>query len=88
MPMLSIVTHLTLIDTYRLATKIAIFSKHVIKAAETIRLSLTHNVPLTAQLLIAVKACKVLHMPSSSLRFRAFIRKNNLIGERKGKNLC
>jgi hypothetical protein len=75
MPMLTIVTHLTLVDTDRLTTKVTIFGEHVIKASETIRLSLSHYVPLTAQLLVAIETCKMFHMPSSSLRFRTFIRK-------------
>jgi hypothetical protein len=86
MPMLTIVTHLTLVDTYSFTTKVTIFGEHVIKASETIRLSIAHYVPLTAQLLVAIETCKMFHMPSSSLRFRTFVCENYLFLFRGEKN--
>lgn len=86
MPVLAVMTHLTLIDTNRLAAVIAVLGKHVIEASETIWLALSHDVSLAAQLLVAVEACKVLHVPGSTLSFRALIGKNYL-NDRNGKDM-
>jgi hypothetical protein len=84
MPVLAIMTHLTLVNANRLATVIAILSKHVVEAAQTVRLAFSHDVSLTAQLLVAVEAGKVLHVPSAALSFRAFVGQNYL-NDKMGK---
>jgi hypothetical protein len=81
MPMLSVMTHLTLIHTDGLATIVAVLRKHVVETAETVRLALSHNVSLTAQLFIAVKARKMFHVPSSTLSLGTLIGKNYLNDE-------
>jgi hypothetical protein len=78
MPMLAIMTHLTLVHTNRFSTIIAILGKHVIEASETIRFAFSHDVSLTAQLLIAIEACKMAHVPRTTLSFCAFISQNYL----------
>lgn len=44
-PVLAVVTHLTLIDTDRLAAIVTVLGEHGVKAAQTIRFSVSHNVP-------------------------------------------
>ena len=73
MPVLTIMAHLTLIHSNYLATVVTVLGKHGIKTAEAVGLALAHYLALTAQLMIALKAGKMLHVPGSSLRFGAFI---------------
>lgn len=73
--------HLTLVHADGLAAIIAVLGEHVVEAPETIRLALSHDVSLAAQLLIAIEACKVLHVPSPTLSFRALIGQNYLNGK-------
>jgi hypothetical protein len=84
--MLSVMTHLTLIDTNWFSTIIAIFGKHIIETSQTIRFALTHYITLTTELLIAIETCKMFHVPRSTLSLGTFIGKNDLNGGKKTKN--
>lgn len=76
--MLSIMTHLALIDADRLAAIVAVLGEHVVEASQAVRLALAHDVALAAELLIAVEAGKVLHVPRPALSFRALVGENYL----------
>lgn len=73
MPVLAVVTHLTLIHTDGLATVVTVLSEHRVEAEQTIRFALSHYITLTAQLLLALLTRKVVHMPGTSFRLGAFI---------------
>lgn len=83
MPVLAIVAHLTLIHTNGLAAVVTVLGEHRVEAEQTIRFALAHYVTLTAQLLLALLARKVVHMPGTSFRLGAFIGEDYL---RRGEN--
>lgn len=88
MPVLTVVAHLTLVHSDGLAAVIAVLGEHVVEASETVRLALSHDVSLTAQLLIAVEACEVLHVPRSTLSLGALVGQNYLNERRKMGKIC
>lgn len=73
MPMLAIVAHLALIHTNDLAAVVTVLGEHGVKAAQAIRLALAHYIPLAAQLMLALLAGEVLHVPGATLGLRALI---------------
>jgi len=78
MPVLAIVTHLSLVNANGLATIIAILGKHCIKTEQAIGFPLPHNVPLSTQLFVTLVAGKVIHVPGTSLCLSALVCQNNL----------
>jgi hypothetical protein len=88
MPVLAVMAHLALIDTDGLAAIVAVLGEHVVEAAETVRLALSHDVALAAELLIAVEACKVLHVPRTTLGLGALIGQDNLDRAREMEKIC
>lgn len=86
MPMLAVMTHLSLIHTNGFSTKITVLGKHGIEAKQTIRLTLAHNIALAAQLLFTFMTGKMIHMPGTSFSFGAFISQDNLRKKKKKKH--
>jgi hypothetical protein len=68
----------TLVNADGLTTGVAIFGKHAVKAGETVRPSIPHDVSMGSQLQIALVAGKVLHVPGPTLGLGALIRKYDL----------
>ena len=77
-PFTLIVNKLTLINSDGLSTSITILSKHAVKAAQTVRPALSHDVPLASQVSVALETREVLHVPGPTLRLRALVRENDL----------
>lgn len=88
MPVLAVVTHLALVDADGFSAIVAVLGEHVVEAAETVRLALPHDIALTAQLLIAIEACKVLHVPRSTLSFRTLVGQDYLNDNGKMEKIC
>ena len=65
---------ITLIYPDCLPTGVAVLGKHAVKAGEAVGPALAHDVPLPAQVAVALEAGKVLHVPGSPLRLRALVR--------------
>lgn len=78
MPMLALVGHLSLVHTYRIATRITVFRKSGIKTVEAEGASISHHVSLPAELAVALEAAKMSHVPGSTFGFGAFISKDYL----------
>jgi len=72
------VTHLSLIHANGLATIVTVLGEHGVEAEQAIGLPLPHYVTLSAQLLVALMAGKVIHVPGTSLRLGALICQDNL----------
>lgn len=71
-----------------LATCIAILSEHAVETGQAVRSPLPHNIALTPQVSIALKAGKMLHMPGSTFSLGTLVREDDLKhdeGERDGK---
>lgn len=62
-----------MIDSNRFSAGVAVLSKHCIKTVQTVRSTISHDVPLSAQLAIAFETRKVLHMPGPALCFCTFV---------------
>ena len=62
------------------STSVAVLSKHAVKAGEAVGPALSHDVALPSQVPVALKAGKVLHMPSPALRFGTLVREDDLKG--------
>lgn len=78
MPMLAIVAHLSLVDANGLAAIVAVLGEHRVEAEQAVGLPLAHYVALPAQLLVALVAGKVVHVPGTSLGLGALVRQDNL----------
>ena len=78
-PMLTLVSHLPLIDADRFATRVAILGEHAVETGEAIRPAVTHNVTLTAELQVTFVTGKVFHVPSASLGLGALVRKDDFV---------
>lgn len=78
MPVLPVMAHLSLIHANGLAAVVAVLGEHCIEAEQAVGLPLAHNVPLPAQLLIALVAGEVIHVPGTSLGLGALVRQDNL----------
>lgn len=79
MPVLTLVCHLALVNTYVFSTGIAVLCIKGLVAGAAVWTTLSHNVALTAQRNLTLKTTEVLHVPVSPLCLRAFICQNNLI---------
>lgn len=90
MPMLAFVRHLTLIHANWVATSVTVFCVHRFEAATAERPTIPHDVPLATELCVTFEATEMSHVPTPSLRFRAFISEDNLVASRTARlqNLC
>lgn len=79
MPVLPLICHLALVDTYVFSTGIAVLCIEGLVAGAAVWPTLSHDVALTAQRDLTLKTTEVLHVPVSSLCLRTFICQNNLI---------
>lgn len=78
MPVLSVVAHLALIDANHLPAVVAVLGEHGVKAAQAVGLPLPHDVPLPAQLMLALLAGEVLHVPGPTFGLGTLIREDDL----------
>lgn len=62
----------------RVAARIAILGEQTVETLQTVRTAVPHDVPLAAQLLVALQAREVFHVPSAALRFRTLVGQYNL----------
>jgi len=83
MPVLPVVAHLALVHPDGLPAVVAVLGEHRVEAVQTVRFALAHDVPLAAQLLVALVAGEVVHVPRPALRLRALVRQDDL---RKKRN--
>jgi hypothetical protein len=72
-PMLSFVTHLALVDADGVAARVAELSEEAVEATKAERATVSHDVPLAAQLLVALEAREMFHVPRSTLGFGALV---------------
>ena len=68
----------TLVHPDRLSAGVAVFGEHAVEAGEAVGPSLPHDVPLPAQVAVALEAGEVLHVPGSALGLSALVRENYL----------
>lgn len=83
MPVLTLMGHLGLVYSYWFPTCVTVLRKAVVEAGQAVWLRFPHDVPLSTELLGALLAGEVLHVPCSTLGFCALVCENNL-GTRKG----
>lgn len=79
MPVLAVIGHLTLVNSYMLGTGITIFSIQGLKAVAAVGSSLLHDVALAPQHRLTLKAAEVSHVPMPSFSLCALICKDDLI---------
>ena len=68
----------TLVHPNGFPTSIAVLCKHAVKAGEAVGATLSHDVALAAQVPVALKAGKVLHVPSTTLGLGALVGEDDL----------
>ena len=68
----------TLVHPNSFPTGVAVLGKHAVEAGEAVGPSLPHDVPLPAQMTVALEAGEVLHVPGASLGLGALVRENYL----------
>ena len=68
----------TLVHPDRLSAGVAVFGEHAVKAGETVRPALSHDVALASEVAVALKAGKVLHVPSTTLGLGALVGEDDL----------
>ena len=61
-----------------LSARVAELGEHRVETMQTIRPTVSHYVPLTAELPFAFHAREMLHVPRSTFRFGAFVGENYL----------
>lgn len=79
--------HLSLVYSNGLPAVVTVLCEHGVEADQTERLPFPHDVPLATQLLVALEAGKVFHVPGTSLSLCALIGQDNLKGEEEGSLL-
>lgn len=84
-PVLSLVRHLSLVDADGLAARVAVLREAAVEAGQAVGACLAHDVPLPAQLLGALRAGEVFHVPRAPLRLRALVRQDYLITSRTSR---
>ena len=80
-PVLPLVGHLPLVHPDVLPAGVAELGEQVLEAGAAVGAAVTHDVALAAQLLVALQAAEVVHVPASALRLRALVRKDDLSAE-------
>ena len=78
MPVLAFVRHLTYVNTNRLTTGVTVLCIQPLKTLAAERVILTHDVPLTTQRAVALKAAEMLHVPATVLSFCALLGEDDL----------
>ena len=78
MSRLQVVFANTLVHPDRLSAGVAVFGEHAVEAGETVGPALPHDVPLAAQVSVALEAGEVFHVPGSTLGFGALVGENYL----------
>ena len=68
----------TLVHPNSFPTGVAVLGKHAVKAGEAVGATLSHDVALPAQVPVALKAGKVLHVPSTTLGLGALVGEDDL----------
>ena len=71
-------SQLTLIHPDGFPAGVAVLSEHAVEAGEAVRPALPHDVPLAAQVSVALEAGEVFHVPGSTLGFGALVGENYL----------
>ena len=71
---------LTLVHPNGLAARVTVLGKHAVKARQTVRPSIPHDVSLSAKLEIALETCKMFHVPRAALGLSALVRVYDLKG--------
>lgn len=77
-PVLRFVGHLRLVGFDAFTARITVLGVHGLEAAEAERLALSHHIALAAQALLAVRAAEMVHMPTVTFGFGAFITEDDL----------
>ena len=77
-PVLPLVRHLTLVHTDVFPARVAELGEQVLKAAAAVRSTVAHDVALTAQLVVALHAAEVMHVPASPFSLCALVSENYL----------
>jgi hypothetical protein len=67
-----------LINANGFAAGITVLGEHAVEAGEAVWPPLPHDVPLAAQVLVALEAGKVLHVPGTALCLCALVREDDL----------
>ena len=78
MSRLQVVFANTLVHPDRLSAGVAVFGEHAVKAGEAVGPALSHDVALSSQVAVALKAGKVLHVPSTTLGLGALVGEDDL----------
>ena len=68
----------TLVHPNSFPTGVAVLGKHAVKAGEAVGPALSHDVALSSQVPVALKAGKVLHVPSTTLGLGALVGEDDL----------
>ena len=78
MSRLQVVFANTLVHPDRLSAGVAVFGEHAVEAGETVGPALSHDVALASEVAVALKAGKVLHVPSTTLGLGALVGEDDL----------
>ena len=78
MSRLQVVFASTLVNPDRLSAGVAVFGEHAVKAGETVRAALPHDVSLSSQVSVALEAGEVFHVPGAALGLGTLVRENYL----------
>jgi len=79
MPVLPVIRHLGVVNPDMLPTGFTVLRVQRLKTAAAERAAILHDVPLSSQGRLTLKAAEVLHVPMATLGFCALISKNDLI---------
>jgi hypothetical protein len=79
MPVLAIVSHLSLVHPDMFPTAITVLCIHALKTLAAVGPAFSHDVPLSSKLLVTLKTAEMLHVPATPFSLRTLIRKDDLI---------
>ena len=68
----------TLVHPDRLSAGVAVFGEHAVEAGEAVGPAFSHDVALASEVAVALKAGKVLHVPSTTLGLGALVGEDDL----------
>lgn len=77
-PVLALVGHLALVDADGLPARVAVLREAAVEAGQAVGPRLPHDVALPAELLGALRAGEVLHVPRAAFRLRALVGEDDL----------
>ena len=77
-PSTALIIKLTLINSNGFPTGVTVLSEHAVEAGETVGPALSHDVALASEVPVALKAGKVLHVPSTTLGLGALVGEDDL----------